>query len=80
MKNFLKVDPNKTQKREKKLFSEHDCYEKLKPYSGGLAICHKPSMCEGLWKIVKPPKIGFSFSKQSCSEIFQMQLVYPRAG
>ena len=36
--------------------------------------------CKGVWKIAKPPKFGFSLSKQSSAEIFQMQLVYHRAG
>ena len=41
------------------------CFEKLKQYLGGLGIFHTSSMCEGVWKIAKPPKNGFSFSKQS---------------
>ena len=55
-----------------KLFSALDCFEKLKPNLGGLSIFHKP---EGLCKIDKPPKLGFSFSKQVRAEIFKMQLV-----
>ena len=41
---------------------------------GGLAIFHKPFVYEGLWKIAKSHKFGFSFSKQRIPEIFQMQL------
>ena len=44
------------------------CFEKLKPYLGGLAIFHTPSHTEDVWKIAKPPKNGFSFSKQGSSE------------
>ena len=45
------------------------CFEKLKPYLGGLAIFHTPSHTEDVWKIAKPPKNGFSFSKQGSSKI-----------
>ena len=41
---------------------------------------YKPSVCEGSWKIAKPHKFGFSFSKQASPETFQMQLVHHRAG
>ena len=50
------------------------CFEKRKPYLGGLAIFHKPLVCEGLQKIAKPHKFGFSFWKQRIPKIFQMQL------
>ena len=50
------------------------CFEKLKQYLGGSAIFNKPFVCEGLWKIAKPPNYGFSFSKQCRAEISKMQL------
>ena len=80
---FFRVDPGeKKSKNVKKkiLFSELPCFEKLKPFLGGLAIFHTSSVCEGVWKIAKPPKYGFSFSKQTIADTFQMQLVYHRAG
>ena len=69
----------KVQKREKILFSG-TIVLKMKLYLEGLAIFHTYSVCEGVWKIVKPPKFGFSFSKQAYPETFQMQLVYHKAG
>ena len=44
------------------------CFGKLKPNLWGLAIFHKPSHTKGLWKIAKPPKYCFSFSKQGIAE------------
>ena len=57
-----------------------DCFEKLKQFLKGLAIFRQPLVCESFWKIAKPPKNGFSLSKQTSAETFQMQLVYHRAG
>ena len=62
------------------IFRTRFFFEKLKPYLGGLAIFNKPLVCEGLWKIAKPPNNGFNLSKQTSAETFQMQLVYHRAG
>ena len=56
-------------------FSALPCFEKLKQYLEGLAIFHKPLVCEGLWKIAKPHKFGYSFSKQGSAEIFKMHLL-----
>ena len=56
------------------LFSKYTCFEKLKPYLGGLAIFHTSSVCEGVRKVAKPHKFGFSFPKQGSAEIFKMHL------
>ena len=73
--NFFRVDQGKKNKNVNKiLFSTLPCFEKLKQYLGGLAIFHKPLVCEGLWKIAKPHKFGFSISKQESAEIFKMSL------
>ena len=79
LKKFQGRPRKKIQKCEKILFSALPCFENPKPYLGGLAIFHNSSVCEGVWKITKPPKFGFSFSKQARAETFQMQLVYHRA-
>ena len=73
---IFREDPGeKKSKNVKKIsFSELPCFEKLKPFLGGLAIFHTSSVCEGVWKIAKPPKYGFSFSKQGSAEIFKMLL------
>ena len=61
---YFRVDPGKEiQEPEKISFSGTGCFEKLKPNLGGLAIFHTSSVCEGVWKIAKPPKLGFSSSK-----------------
>ena len=70
MLSFLE---EKIQKREKISISARHCFEKLKQYLGGLAIFLKPLVCEGLWKIAKSHKFGFSFSKQHRAEVFKMQ-------
>ena len=75
MENFSGyTQEKKIQKREKNIIFELPCFEKLKPFLGGLAIFHTSSVCEGVWKIAKPPKYGFSFSKQGSAEIFKMLL------
>ena len=73
-KYFMVDQGKKIQKSEKILFSGRLCFEKLKQYLGGLAIFHKPLVCEGLWKVAKPHKFGFSISKQESAEIFKMSL------
>ena len=77
---FFKLDQGKKQNKNVKilLFSALPCFEKLKQYLGGLAIFHTSSVCEGVWKISKPHKFGFSFSKQRMADIFQMQLFSTR--
>ena len=78
---IFRVDPGaKIQKRKKIFFSGHACFEQRKQYLGGLVIFLASSVCEGVWKFAKPPKFGFSFSKQARAEIFQMQLDHHRAG
>ena len=72
-KNFQGRPRKKIQKSEK-FFSGILCFEKLEQYLGGLAIFHKPLVCEGLRKIAKPHKFGFSIWKQRIPKIFQMQL------
>ena len=66
--------PRKKNPKKWEIFSGILCFEKLEQYLGGLAIFHKPLVCEGLRKIAKPHKFGFSFWKQSIPKIFQMQL------
>ena len=69
--NFFRIKNPKTWKI---LISAHRCFEKLKQYLGGLAIFLRPLVCEGLWKIAKSHKFGFSFSKQHRVEVFKIQL------
>ena len=47
-------------------------------FFGGIYFCGiwgtQPFVCKGVWKIAKPPKFGFSLSKQRMADILQMQL------
>ena len=76
-KNF-QGRPRKKIQTSENFFSGILCFEKLEQYLGGLAIFHKPLVCEGLRKIAKPYKFGFSFWKQRIPKIFQMQLFSTR--
>ena len=75
IEKIFSLNPGKKSKKvkKKKLFSGSLCFEKLKQYLGGSAI-FRTFVCEGVWKIAKPHKFGFSFSKQRLLEIFQMRL------
>ena len=69
-----KISGYTQEKNPKILLSAIPCSEKLKQYLGDFAIFHTSSVCEGVWKIAKPHKFGFSFSKQGIADIFKMHL------
>ena len=70
---YFRVDPRrkKIQHCEKILFSGSRCFEKLKPNLVSLATFHTSLVCERVWKIAKPPKFGFTFSKQPPQKYFE---------
>ena len=75
---FFRVDQGKKKikKREKIIIFCTPLSPVLSNWSNILrsAIFHISSVCEGVWKIAKPHKFGFSFPKQGSAEIFKMHL------
>ena len=60
-KNFQSRPRKKIQKRKKLLLSGYACFEKRKPYLGGLAIFHTSSVYDAVWKIANPHKFWLQF-------------------